>query len=91
MDDIEGASALANFEVIEIVDDSNPYPTLLGINWVIDMNEVINLKKRTMSFKRNSLRVIMPLDPMEGARYTKPVCNYVESDNELGQIYRITM
>lgn len=30
--DIEGASALADFEVIEIVDDSNPYPTLLGID-----------------------------------------------------------
>ena len=28
--DIEGASALADFEVIEIVDDSNPYPMLLG-------------------------------------------------------------
>jgi len=30
--DIEGASALANFEVINIVDDNNPYPALLGIN-----------------------------------------------------------
>jgi len=30
--DIEGTSALANFEVIEIVDDNNPYPTLLGIS-----------------------------------------------------------
>ena len=43
--DIEGASALADFEVIEIVDDNNPYPTLLGIDWAIDMNGVINLKK----------------------------------------------
>lgn len=48
--DIEGASALANFEVIETVDDSNPYPMLLGIDWVIDMNGVINLKKWAMSF-----------------------------------------
>jgi len=30
--DIKGVSALANFEVIEIVDDSDPYPTLLGID-----------------------------------------------------------
>lgn len=29
--DIEGVNALADFEVIEIVDDSNPYPALLGI------------------------------------------------------------
>jgi len=30
--DIEGASTLAYFEVIEIVDDSNPYPALFGID-----------------------------------------------------------
>jgi len=46
MVDIEGASALENFEVIEIVDESNPYLGLLGIYWDIDMNGVINLKKR---------------------------------------------
>ena len=44
--DIEGASTLEYFEVIEIFDDRNPYPTLLGIDWVTDMNGVINLKKR---------------------------------------------
>ena len=43
--DIEGGSTLADFEVIEIVDDSNPYPMLLGIDWATDMNGVINLKK----------------------------------------------
>lgn len=36
--DIEGASALEDFEVIEIVDDNNPYLALLGINWATDMN-----------------------------------------------------
>jgi len=30
--DIEGGSALVDFEVIEIVDDRNPYPTHLGID-----------------------------------------------------------
>lgn len=30
--DIEGASTQTDFEVIEIMDDSNPYPTLLGID-----------------------------------------------------------
>jgi len=33
--DIEGVSALANFEVLEIVDDRNPYPVLLGVDWAI--------------------------------------------------------
>jgi len=30
--DIESVSALVDFEVIEIVDDRNSYPTLLGID-----------------------------------------------------------
>ena len=30
--DIEGASTQMDFEVIDIVDDSNPYPPLLGID-----------------------------------------------------------
>ena len=30
--DIDGVSTLADFEVIEIIDDSNPYLALLGIN-----------------------------------------------------------
>jgi len=42
--DIEGMSVLADFEVIKIVDENNPYPTLLRIDWFIDMNEVINIK-----------------------------------------------
>ena len=36
--DIEGTSAQVDFEEIEIVDDSNPYPTLLGINQATNMN-----------------------------------------------------
>lgn len=43
--DIEEARMLTYFEVIEIIDDNNPYPALLGINWVTNMNGVINLKK----------------------------------------------
>jgi len=27
--DIDGASALAEFEVIEVIDDNNPYPMFL--------------------------------------------------------------
>jgi len=88
---IEGVSVLANFEVIEIVDDSNPYPALLGIEWAIDINEVINLKKRKMTFEKKSLKVVVPLDPAEGARYTEPIHDYVESDDDLDQIYKITM
>lgn len=33
MVDMKGASVMVNFEVIDIVDDNNPYLDLLGINW----------------------------------------------------------
>jgi len=42
--DIKGASKPVDFKVIEIVDDNNPYPALLGIDWATDMNGVINLR-----------------------------------------------
>lgn len=71
--DIEGASALADFEVIKIVDDSNPYHALLGIDWATDMIGVINLKKWKMIFEKKLLRVVVPLDPAEGPRYTELV------------------
>jgi len=86
--DIEGASTLADFEVIEIVDDNNPYPVLLGIDWAIDMSKVINLKKQSISFEIKSLHIVVMLDPAEGPRYTEPVSNY-ESDDDLDQIYKI--
>ena len=65
--DIEGANIQPNFEVIEIVDDSNPYPMLLGIDWATDMNGVINLKRWKIIFEKKSLRVVVPLDPAKGA------------------------
>jgi len=89
MVEIEGENMLSYFEVIEIVDDNNPYPMLLGIDWATDMNGVINLKKHKIIFEKNSLRLVVPLDPVEGSRYTDPVRNN-ESDNELDYIYKIT-
>ena len=53
--------------MIEIVDDDNPCPTLLGIEWGTDMNVVINLKKHKIIFEKKSLCVGVPLDPIEGA------------------------
>lgn len=87
--DIEGASALDDFEVIEILDERNSYPVLLGIDWATNMNGVINLKKRKMRFENKSLCVIVPLDPAEGSCYTEPVRDY-ESDDNLDYIYKIT-
>jgi hypothetical protein len=64
--DIDGVRTFADFEVIEIVDDSFPYPALLGIDWAFDNSTVVDIQKRRMKFERASLRVIAPLDPDEG-------------------------
>lgn len=84
--DIEGVSMVADFEVIEIMDDRNPSPALLRIDWATDMNGVINLKKWKMIFEKESLCIIVPLDPPKGSHYTEPVYDY-ESDYDLECIY----
>lgn len=88
-EDIEGASTLVDFEVIEIVDDNNPYPALLRIDWATDMNVMINLKKCKMIFEKKSLRVVVPLDLVEGSRYTELVRDN-DNDDNLDYIYKIT-
>lgn len=62
---------------------------VLGFDWAFDMDAVINLKKEKMMFERKVLRVIVPLDPIEGRHYTKPVHHFVEDDDDLDRIYKI--
>lgn len=84
--DIEGVSTQTDFEVIETVDGTSPYPALLGIDWATDMNGVIKLKRWKMTFEKKSLQVIVPLDLAEGEHYTELVCGE-DSDDELDCIY----
>ena len=56
--------AFANFEVIDIFDDTNPYPTLLGIDWAIENQTIIKFKKRILSFKDEEMRVVSPIDSL---------------------------
>lgn len=60
--DFEGVCTTTDFEVIEIVDDSNPYLALLGLDWEISNMAIVNLKKRKMIFESDNMRVIVPLD-----------------------------
>ena len=46
--EVEGLKSYADFKFIDIVDDTNPYPTLLGIDWAIDNQNIINFKKRIL-------------------------------------------
>ena len=80
---------LADFEVIEIFYEDNPYPDLLGIDQATDMNGVINMKKHKMILEKKSLCAIIPLDLAEGLRYTELMHDY-ESDDDLDCIYKIT-
>jgi hypothetical protein len=87
--DIDGVRTFADFKVIEIVDDSSPYPMLLEIDWAFNNSTVVDLRKIRMIFEGDGLRVIAPLDPNEGQRYTEPI---KEEDHtyELENIYKLT-
>jgi hypothetical protein len=85
--DLDGVRTKADFEVIEIVDDTTPYPTLLGLDWAFDNQAIINLKTQKMTFESGEYRVIVPLDPSEGERFVEPTCLDLE---EINQLYRTT-
>jgi hypothetical protein len=85
----EGVKTKVDFEVIEIMDESDPYPTFFGIEWSFDNNAVLILKKRKMPFETDTLCVVVPLDPYEGDRYNDPVDEDAQS-SVIENIYKIT-
>jgi hypothetical protein len=60
--------------------DKEPYPTLLGIDWAYENYEVIDLKKDTMTFEADGIKVVQTLDPYVGPRYTEPTDNNMEGE-----------
>jgi hypothetical protein len=68
--DIDSVWKFTNFEVIEIVDDSCPYPALLEIDWAFNNSTMVDLEKRRKMFEGHGLRFIVSLYPDEGQRYT---------------------
>jgi hypothetical protein len=85
--DLDGVSTMVDFEVVEIVDGTTPYPTLLGLDWAFDNKAIINLKTRKITFESGKYRVIAPLDPSEGERFVEATCLALE---EINQLYRTT-
>ena len=73
--DIEGLCTFVDFKVINIVYDTNPYPLLLGIDWEMENQTIINFKRRILSFEDDEMRVVVLLDPLEGQRYVETVFN----------------
>jgi hypothetical protein len=86
--DVAGVKTTVDFEVIEIMGDKDPYPTLLGIHWEYDNYVIIDLKKDIVMFEVDGIKVVQPLDLYLGPRYTKPVENNMEAD-ALDQLYNI--
>jgi hypothetical protein len=88
--DVAGVKTVSDFEVIEILGDKDPYPTLLDIDWAYDNYAVINLKKDTMTFEVEGIKVVQPLDPYVGPKYTEPTDNNMEGE-DLHQLYTVTI
>jgi hypothetical protein len=87
--DVAGVKTTTDFEVIEIMGDKDPYPSLLGIDWAYENYAIIDLKRDTMMFEADGIKVVQPLDPCLGPRYIEPVDHNMESD-ALDQLYTIT-
>jgi len=48
--DVAVLRTYTEFEVIDIMGDKDPYPTLLGIDWEYENYAIIDLKKDFMIF-----------------------------------------
>jgi hypothetical protein len=81
--DLDGVHNKAYFKVIEIVDDTTPYPSFLSLDWAFDNQAIIKLKTRKMTFESREYRVIAPLDPSEGERFVESTCLDLEEINQL--------
>ena len=86
--EVEGLRTYDDFEVFDIIDNKNPYHALLGIDWEIDNQTIINFKKRILSLEDSEIRVVAPIDLLKGHRYFKPV-HSEGKENYLYQLYNI--
>jgi len=82
---IDGVHNMVDFEVIEIVDENQSYPSLMGLKWDFDNQSIIKLKRREIISKVGDLKVTAPLDPYEGKRYTDPTIG-----NDIDNLYNQT-
>jgi hypothetical protein len=79
--DLDGVRMKDDFQVIEIMDGTRTYPTLLGLDWVFENHEIINLETRKMTFKSLEYRFVVPLDLSKGERFVEPTYLDLEEIN----------
>ena len=82
---IMGISVRINFKVIEPKEGSKSYPSLVGQPWVRKMKANISLEKVIIELKGQGKKVVIPLDPKEGAPWEEPD----DSEAKVRQLYRI--
>ena len=85
--DLDGVHTMEDFEVIDIVDGTTPYPTLLGLDWKLYNQAIINLNTRKMTFESGEYRVIAPLDLSKGESFVEEFFLDLE---EINQLHRTT-
>jgi hypothetical protein len=88
--DVVGVRTTTDFEMIEIVGDKDPYYSLLWIYWAYENYDIIDLKRGTMTFEADDIKVVQLLDPYLGPRYVELVDHNMES-KALDQLYTITI
>jgi hypothetical protein len=88
--DLDGVRTMEDFEVIDIVENTSPYPTLLGLDWPFDNQDIINLKTINMIFESGKYIFILPLYPSEGGRYVEPATENILTE-DVNQLYRTTV
>jgi hypothetical protein len=82
---IDGVHIMEDFEFIEIMDEIQPCPTFMGLEWDFYNQMIINLKRREMIFEFGYLKVTTTLDPIEEKRYIEPV-----RGNDIDKLYNMT-
>ena len=78
-------SVKINFKVIEPREGSKSYPTLVGLPWAKKMKADISLEKDRIKLKAQGKKIIIPLDPKEGAPWEEPN----DSEAEVKKLYKI--
>ena len=67
-----GISIWIDFKVIKPREGSKSYPALVGRAWARKMKSNISLEKDRIKLKGQGEKVIIPLDPKEGAPWEEP-------------------
>ena len=80
-----GISVKIDFKVIEPNEGSKSYPTLVCRPWARKMKENVSLENDRIKLKGQGKKIIIPLDPKEGAPWEEPD----DSEDKVRQLYKI--